>query len=123
MKTKELIEQLKLEDPSGELEVSVENAPISYVMRSPAYWDGPQRQVIKDEYHRIVKYKLARRGNKVDIKILDREDVFYDYPDAEVDLSECNPWMVEDEMNKINQIRKDAKEIEEELKCSIKEHT
>jgi hypothetical protein len=96
MKTKELIQWLQTEDPTGELEVCVNNVPIYTVENQPAYYDGPLQMLIHDEskrpYYSIVGYKVTQRGNKIKLTTMDIGDCLIDNPDMPVDLSELANW-------------------------------
>jgi len=90
MKTKELIEQLKENDPSGELEVCVDNLPIYFVDVLPAYWDGRLQCLIqdhsKDPYYNIVGYRITSNGDKLNLRTMDLGTVLLDNPEAVVEL-------------------------------------
>lgn len=49
MKTKKLIELLNQCDPSGELEVCLDNIDICSVGREPAYYDGALQVLIRND--------------------------------------------------------------------------
>ncbi len=72
MKTKELIEQLKKADPSGECHVRINKGeaviPI-FCEQKEGYWDGPYDYI--DENNNWVK---TTEGNKVDIHCMDIND-------------------------------------------------
>ena len=48
MKSKELIRLLQEEDPSGEVEVCVQNFDILGIHTEPAYWDGSLQVLMRD---------------------------------------------------------------------------
>lgn len=91
MKTRELIEALKAEDPSGEAEVIAGNTPIYFVELQPAFYDGPLQTLLLDEakkpYYHIAGYKVTQQGQKVRLHLMNCEDVLIDNPEAPVDLS------------------------------------
>lgn len=99
MKTRELIEWLQKEDPTGELEACVNNVPIYTVERQPAYYDGPLQMLIQDEskkpYYNIVGFKVTHKGQKVKLMTMDVGDCLIDNPDLPVDLTELADWMKE----------------------------
>jgi hypothetical protein len=82
MKTKELIRQLNEEDPTGELEVCVDGEDIFTVLNLPAYYDGPQQILIRDEklspYYDIVGAIINKEGRKVKIQTIDLECAMFD---------------------------------------------
>jgi hypothetical protein len=89
MKTKDLIAELQEADPSGELEVCVENVDIFAVATEPAYWDGRlqvlKRDPAKKPYFDVIGGKYVTSGHKVVISPMSITDVLWDNPDAEID--------------------------------------
>lgn len=116
MKTKKLIELLNEADPSGEEEVCVENIDIHFVAKEPAYYDGCQQILIRDAslepYYNIIGAKINGTGSKIQIHTLDIESAIYNDPDLSVDLEGASGRYTE----KVKGWRKDAKDLEEELK-------
>lgn len=114
MKTKELIDKLQKEDPSGELEVCVGNLPIYFLEKLPAYYDGPLEMLIqdrsKDPYYNIVGYKITTKGDKLNVVVYDLDSWLTDDPDGSVDTSEVTTSMRLQIENRILQIRAQAKE-------------
>lgn len=113
MKTHELIKQLQEADPSGELDVCVENIDILFVDLEPAYYDGLQQVLIRDKnkpHFNIVGAKVKRNGQKVTIHTLSIEDLFLDVPNAKIDLKELPARHKEDYKRRIEMWRKEAKE-------------
>jgi hypothetical protein len=99
MKSKKLIELLQSLDPTGEVEVSVNNADILYVESLPAYYDGSLQVLIRDEskkpYYDIVGAKYVRTGGKIVIHPMSITDLLWDDPDASVDYSQLSGWSLE----------------------------
>lgn len=94
MKTRELIRQLTEADPSGELEVCVQNVDIHFVTTEPAYYDGSLQVLVRDSNERfydIVGAKYVRRGDKVVIHPLSIADAIRNDPDMPIDYSELSP--------------------------------
>lgn len=92
MKSKELIRLLQEEDPTGEVEVCIDNADIHFISTEPAYWDGTlqvlTRDHSKDPYYNITGGKYVRTGSKVVLHPLSIRDVLWSDPDAIIDYSE-----------------------------------
>jgi hypothetical protein len=69
MKTRELIAALQEQDPSGEIEVCVENADIHVVTVEPAYLDGClqvlKRDPAKADSYNITGVEFVSGGAKV----------------------------------------------------------
>ena len=89
MKTKDLIAELQEADPSGELEVCVENIDIFTVTTEPAYWDGRLQLLMRDPakkpYFDVVGGRYVSSGHKVVISPMSITDVLWDNPEAEID--------------------------------------
>jgi len=71
MTTKELIEQLKRADPTGECHVRINSEPVSGAWSLPGYWDGPYNYLEWDEDHKNPTWVQSTKGDKVDIGTLD----------------------------------------------------
>ncbi len=107
MKTKELIRQLQNADPSGEEEVSVGNIDIHFVEALPAYYDGHQEVIIKND-GMIKGAKFKNTGKKVMIRTISIEDLINDRLDIPVEVSDNlhKDWVIK--------TRKEAMEFWEE---------
>lgn len=71
MKTKELIELLQKEDPSGECHVRLNDGePILFAERKSGYWDGPYNYIEIGEDSKLV-WVQSTKNDKVDINTLD----------------------------------------------------
>lgn len=93
MKVKKLIELLQQVDPTGELECGVGNEDIFAVYKDPAYYDGCQQILIRDESkncYNVVAAKITAYGTKVVIRPLSITDAIWENPALEVDTSETN---------------------------------
>lgn len=116
MKTKKLIELLNEADPSGEEEVCVGNIDIHFVSKDPAYYDGCLQVLVRDPlrepYYNITGAKINGTGSKIQIHILEIESAIYDNPELPVEVDSSNIRYIE----KVKGWRKDAKDLEEELK-------
>ena len=92
MKTKELIELLQANDPSGEEECTVGNHPILSVDVEGSYYDGCQQVLIRDPekapYYDVVGAKYRSRGYKVTITTHSIQDAIKGNPEIPVDYSE-----------------------------------
>lgn len=88
MKTKELIELLQKYDPSGEIEIVVDGAPIYFCEKGEAYWDGPLSLLIQDKnnkYFNIEGYKYTDQGIKLNLRTMDLESVLSELMDKRFD--------------------------------------
>jgi len=85
MKTKELIEQLQLEDPTGELEVCMGNEPIVGAHTLPAYYDGCPFSLLRDDKGNLVGIKRTSNGYIVSITSYDISDLLLDYPKLKIE--------------------------------------
>lgn len=94
MKTKELIRRLMEEDPSGELEVCVDNVDIFYVEGLPGYYDGASQILIRDETkkgYNIIGGRYNTKQNKICIHTLSIYDAISNDPlNFKVDYSELS---------------------------------
>jgi hypothetical protein len=87
MKTKKLVELLQKIDPSGEGEVCVGNCDIVDVYGMPAYYDGAQQILIRDETktgYNIKGVKFIREGTKIQIETVSVYDLLWDNTDIEI---------------------------------------
>lgn len=80
MKTKELIELLQKADPDGNTDVTIGNAPISYVDRLPAYYDGRLQRIIYDANNVPRVGVLCSGGDKLVIHYRSISDCLSDNP-------------------------------------------
>jgi hypothetical protein len=117
MKTKDLIAELQEADPSGELEVCVENVDIFTVTTEPAYWDGRLQVLKRDEakkpYYDVVGGKYTSKGSKVVISPMSITDLLWSDPDAEIDYSEVgNPDSAERYRKSDDETRKASRDVE-----------
>lgn len=99
MKAKELIRQLQEADPSGELEVCVDNLDINFISTEPAYWDGKQQVIIRDQSNgrgRVIGAKIASKGSKVQIRTLSIHEAIWANPELPVDYSDLSPEQAEE---------------------------
>ena len=72
MKTKELIELLQKEDPTGECHVRIKGEPIWFMEKKEGYWDGPYNYLEKEDKKYI--WVQSTKGNKIDIHTMDLYD-------------------------------------------------
>jgi hypothetical protein len=80
MKTKELIELLQRADPDGNIDVTIGNAPISYVDRLPAYYDGRLQRILYDTDNVPIVGILCSGGDKLVIHYRSISDCLSDNP-------------------------------------------
>jgi hypothetical protein len=109
MKTRELIEHLQREDPSGELEVVAGNTPIWFVEQQPAFYDGDLQILICTSGDGKEGYKVTDRGIKVRLHLRDLESVLMDDPDAHVDLTVLREQARAEWAVYVDKIRKECK--------------
>lgn len=119
MKTRELIEALKKEDPSGELEVVAGGTPIYFASREPAYYDGPLQMLVIDEtkrpYYCIAGYKVTQRGEKVKLHLMDIDLCMLDALDLPVDLTELGEYQRGQWETRVALLREQTREIKESV--------
>lgn len=120
MKTKDLIAELQEADPSGELEVCVENVDIFTVTTEPAYWDGRlqvlKRDPAKKPYYDVVGGKYTSKGSKVVISPMSITDLLWSDPDAEIDYSEVgNPDSAERYRKSDDETRQAGRDVEKKV--------
>lgn len=108
MKTKDLINELKKADPTGENEVVVCNKDIYFIESLPAYYDGSAEKLIFSETGDKmfpIAGKFVRKGIKIQINTLSLQDAAQEYYEAEkdfpIDLSECGDGGYEKERIKM----------------------
>jgi hypothetical protein len=116
MKTKDLIRELQEADPSGEIEVCVNNVDIFCVTTEPAYWDGRLQLLVRDEklkpYFDVVGGKYVTSGSKVVIQPMSITDVLWDNPEAPVDYSELGEATEQRYKATDDETRKAARDVE-----------
>lgn len=72
MKTKELIEMLQKEDPTGECYVRIDGGAISHCEKKPGYYDGMYSYFENDVFH------TSAKGDKVDIITISWKDIVWE---------------------------------------------
>lgn len=120
MKTKELIRKLNKADPSGELDVCVDNIDILFVAAHPAYWDGCQEILIRDpnsKYYNVIGAKITSKGTKIKIHTLSIDDAIFEDPGLPV---EFDTHFINEEHNQrfkksVRKWRKEAIKVLEEI--------
>lgn len=119
MKVKELIKKLEESDPTGDLEVSVDSIDVFSVYSLPAYYDGAQQVLIRDEtkkpYFDVVGAKFCDSGRKIVIKTLSISDLIWDKPDAEIDFSDLSEFRKQQYKENIDKLRKESKDFSNKL--------
>lgn len=128
MKTKDLIAMLQKEDPSGEVEVCVNNHDIYFAEMMEAYWDGKLQLIVRDEskkpYYHIVGAKVVATGAKIKLHTMGVEDIIENDPDIPVDLSDLekhSPYSYGDWKKRVEDWRKETKRIDAEVQQKIHE--
>lgn len=123
MKNIELQKMLK--EYPDDIEVSVGNTDIHFISQEPAYWDGCQAVLMRDEskkpYYDVTGVKYRSNGSKLCIRTLSLSDVIWNKHDAIVDVSEVSEHSKKWYTDFAEKVRKDAKrsEYENEL-CYFK---
>lgn len=116
MKTKELIKMLQEEDPSGEMDVVVDNLDILGIYGEPSYWDGCKQLFVRNEKGQIIGAEYRSDGDKLTITCRTIKDMMLDNPDMPVKVVDTfvNKRMQE----RVDSWRKEIKEILEDVKKS-----
>ncbi len=89
MTSKELIAELQRIDPEGNIDVCVDNQPIYFLEKAPAYWDGKLGRLIEDpalkgKAYSIIGYEIVSSGSKIKIRTIGLGDVLFEDPDLPV---------------------------------------
>lgn len=116
MKSKELIEQLLKADPNGEFEVVAAGIPIYFASRQPAYYDGALKILIQDktsEHYNITGFKYTHQGNKIQLHLMDIDDVLLNDPDLLVDISEVTEHSKDRISKSVEETRSEMKSIKD----------
>lgn len=118
MKTKEVIRRLQEADPSGELEVSVGNLDIFYIDVLPAYYDGRQQVLTRDEscpYYNVVGARYRSSGEKVVIHTLSIDSAVWEDPELPIDYSDLSEQSREAYKKADDKARQDALECKNRI--------
>jgi hypothetical protein len=119
VKTKDLIQELQEADPTGELEVCVNNVDIFTVTVEPAYWDG-KLQVLKRDpalkpYYDVVGAKYVTTGSKVVIDPMSITDLLWSEPEVEIDYSDIPEHSRERYIESDNKTRQAGRDVEKKV--------
>ncbi len=91
MLTKELIALLKEADPEGNTEVCIDNLPVWYVQKLPAYYDGCMIRytpsLTQDHFTHVEKMERVQNGSKIDICYYSWKSAMWD-SDGELELKD-----------------------------------
>lgn len=82
MTTKEFIEMLQKEDPSGEGHIRIGHYCTFYAESKEGYWDGPYSYLKDNKWGKDMVWKHTSTGYKVDIHCVD-VDQFVEYFDGD----------------------------------------
>lgn len=129
MKVKDLIAALlDAADGDENLHVCVGNVDISFVSNEPAYWDGTQQIVIRDEKGYAISGKYHRSGRKIQVYLCSFGDLIWDHKDFVIDYSELPDDRREQYKKNHDDIREASKNIDYQLEIEyftkhIKERT
>lgn len=118
MKTKELIEMLQEADPSGDLEVCVDNMDIHFAEVQEAYYDGCLQVLDRDrscQFYNVVGVRILDSGWKVCLHTLSLADAILNKPDVEVDLSSLAPSRRRGTEEYVERIRSAVKKMKEDV--------
>lgn len=113
MNVRELREELS-KYPDDHI-VCIDNMEILSVEPKPAYWDGTLNKIILDEKGRIEGIKLTSKGNKLEIRCRDLDDIFLDNPDVLVIYEGLNDWKINEYRERIERLREESREIIQEI--------
>ena len=116
MKTKEVIRLLQEADPTGEEEVSVGNQDVYDVRKEPAYWDGCQQILIRDESlncYNVIGAKYTSEGSKIVISPMSIDRAVWENPDLPV---EFEGDLAQDYQERVKKYRKQVRDFDEECK-------
>lgn len=97
MKSKDIIAKLQELDPSGEIEVFVDNMDIFTIHKDFSCWDGCPTLLLRDEskkpYYDIIGWNKTGNipeGMKINFRILNEYDILLNNPDA-IEQYHSNP--------------------------------
>ena len=96
--------------------VCVDNNPIYYVERIPAYWDGRLGKLIQDQSlkcYNIIGWEYTDQGEKVRLCTMEIDDVLLNDPDLPVEY-ELGDNTKETYFKRVERLRKEIKEIKKE---------
>lgn len=107
---------IQQEDPEGTAEVCVGTAPVWFVERVPAYYDG-RLEFVERVNGKPVRAGWRADGSKVRIRTDDVETAIYDNPDVEIvepayEQGRRAAW--------VEKTRAEVREIKQQLKGSKK---
>ena len=115
MKSKELIEILRLLDPEGETDVVINNKPIYSVDKEAAFWDGRMFGLIREEslapYYNVTGMYYTDEGSKIRLHTLSLLDVLVGNIDARFEIRSKTPWVKEQGTELYNRAIEEAKSI------------
>lgn len=116
MKTRELIQQLKSVDPSGEAEVILSGSgAVWYAEKHEGYWDGAYEILHLDDRDFPTGMTISRKGWKVLIRSLNIPGLIELVPEAEIDYDGLSTWMELNYRDRVDAERALANEIAESL--------
>lgn len=128
MKTKDLIERLNKEDPTGEAEVVVGTRDIFFAEALPMYYDGTPIILIRDKskapYYDVKGFKVGSSGTKVKLHLMGMDDVIENDPDCIVEyLDARSENMLADKVFELRveekKYREESKQIKKDLEQKI----
>lgn len=115
MKTKELIQLLQEEDPSGEIDVVVGNQAISFIENLPYFYDG-RKQEVHLKNGDIYKLSYANSGSKIKIHTYDFDTIVYDREGKiEVDCSALPEYNRDKTIERYKKIAEASKRHRQEM--------
>lgn len=118
MKTKDLIDALKLADPTGEEHVCVGNVDIHFIQNEPSYYDGPQ-QIIERDGCEIKSARFQKLGRKVQIHTISILDVLADNHHLPIDYSQLSPLDAQNTMKHHKEYVEFFKNMENEMEYEL----
>lgn len=114
MKSKKLIELLQYMDPTGEVEVCINDADILDVQCEPAYWDGCLEVLERDEnyqYYNVIGVRVTDKGSKISLYPHSVYDAIQRNPDVPIKV--CS--MARYHKERIKEKRKEVKALNKKL--------
>jgi hypothetical protein len=117
MKTKDLIKILQESDPSGELQVCIDNKDIHYIIGVPAYYDGCAEVLIHDDKDNLIGAKYISDGTKIQIKPLSIQDAIFNEEELTVEYE--TQYARNHYEKHVEKYREQAIDIKEKAECSL----
>jgi len=112
MKSKKLIALIQEIDPTGEVEVCVNNMDILEITGEPAYWDGCLQVLEWNEHENVIGVETVQSGMKINLAPYSLFDAIQHDPDIPIKLCSSTEWQKDD----IKKRRKEADDLHKKYK-------